>query len=264
MTSGPKVYFIGAGPGDPELLTLKGKRIIEQADVIIYADSLVDQHICDFASQDAEIRGSSSLTLEQITALMVGAVRAGKTVARVHTGDPSLFGALGEQMAVLDTNGIPYEVVPGVSSIFAASAALGVELTVPEVSQTVIITRLEGRTPVPAKEALSRLAEHQATLVLFLSVGMVDAVVERLLAGGYAKSTPVAVVQRASWEDQRIVRGTLDDIAGKVRAAGIKSQALILVGDALALRHEATPGDPRSRLYDGSFGHQYRKANDGG
>lgn len=253
------VYFVGAGPGDPELLTLKGKRVIGEADVVIYADSLVSPEVCQLARDGAEIHRSSRLTLEEIGDLMVNSVRQGKKVARVHTGDPSIFGALWEQMAVLDRRGIPYEVVPGVSSIFAAAAALSVELTVPELSQTVIITRLEGRTPVPPAEKLSKLAAHHATLVLFLSVAMMDTVVDQLREGGYAATTPVAVVQRASWDDQKIVRGTLADIAGGVREAGIESHALIMVGAALAPDLQAPADGPRSRLYDKGFSHKHRR-----
>lgn len=259
--SGPdgKVYFIGAGPGDPELLTLKGKRIIEQADVIIYADSLVNPMVCQSARPDAKIHGSSALTLGEITRLMIDAAAQGQTVARVHTGDPSIYGAVREQMEVLEGHGIAYEVVPGVSSIFAAAASLGVELTVPDLSQTVIITRLEGRTPVPPKENLSSLAEHQATLVLFLSVAMIEEVVKQLLEGGYVADTPVAVVQRASWVDERTVRGTLSDIAFRVRDAGVERQALILVGWALGQGRQASIPGKLSRLYDENFAHGYRK-----
>lgn len=259
-----KVYFIGAGPGDPELLTLKGKRIIEEADVIIYADSLVNPEICRFARAGAQIHRSSSLALEEIVALMVEAVREGQTVARVHTGDPSIFGALLEQMAALESRGIAFEVVPGVSSIFAAAAALGVELTAPDISQTVIVTRLEGRTPVPPRERLSSLAEHNATIVLFLSITMIEEVVAQLREGGYADGTPVAVVQRATWPDERIIRGTLADVAEKVRQAGIKSQALILVGDALDQEIKSSDGWQKSRLYDKGFSHRFRKARSDG
>jgi precorrin-4/cobalt-precorrin-4 C11-methyltransferase len=253
-----KVYFIGAGPGDPELLTLKGKRIIEEADVVIYADSLVNAAICDFARPGAEIHTSSSATLEEVVDIMTAAVQQGKTVARLHTGDPAIFGATFEQMAALDERGIEYEIVPGVSSVFAAAASLKAELTVPDVSQTVIITRLEGRTPVPAKQDLRGLAAHDATLALFLSVGMIDRVVSELLAGGYDSTTPVAVVYRASWENERRISATLADIAARVREAGISRQALILVGKALGSHN----GEHRSRLYDAAFAHGYRASTD--
>lgn len=250
-----KVYFIGAGPGDPELLTIKAKRIMEQADVIIYADSLVSPEICGYARPGAEIHRSASLTLEEITDIIVKAVGEGKTVARLHSGDPGIYGAIREQMMVLDDHGIEYEVVPGVSSLFAAAAALKSELTVPELSQTVIITRLEGRTPVPEREALRRLAAHQATMAIFLSASMVAEVVAELTAGGYPPGTPAAVVYRASWEDEIVLRATLDTLAESVKAAGITKQAIILVGEFLEAKKTAT----HSQLYDGSFKHGYRQ-----
>lgn len=249
-----QVYFVGAGPGDPELLTIKAKKIIERADVIIYADSLVNPEVCAYARSGAEIHGSSSLTLEEITVIMVNAVRDGKVVARLHTGDPSIFGAIAEQMAELDKRGIEYEIIPGVSSLFAASAALKAELTVPDLSQTVIITRMEGRTPVPAKENLRKLAEHQSSMAIFLSVSLVEEVVVALLAGGYPPETPVAIVYRASWADEIILRGTLNDIVQRVQSSGIRKQAMILVGDFLT----AKDGLSRSKLYDGNFKHEYR------
>lgn len=254
-----KVYFIGAGPGDPELLTLKGKRIIEEADVVIYADSLVDPAICHLARADAEIRTSSSSTLDELIDVMVSAARDGKTVARVHTGDPSIYGAIFEQMAALEERGVEYEVIPGVSSVFAAAAALRAELTVPGVSQTLIITRLEGKTPVPAKQKLASLAGHDATIAVFLSVSMIDRVVAELLAGGYPANTPAAVVYRASWKDERTIVSTLSEIVGKAQDAGIDRQALILVGDALDPRAKAS-SHHRSRLYDRDFTHGYRSA----
>ncbi len=255
-----KVYFVGAGPGDPELLTIKGKRIIEQADVIIYADSLVNPEICRFARPGAEIHGSSTLALEAIVGLMVDAVNQGKTVARVHTGDPSIYGAIREQIEHLDRQDIIYEIIPGVSSVFAAAASLGIELTAPEVSQTVILTRLEGRTPVPPKENLSSLAAHNSTMVLFLSVSMIDEVVTQLLGGGYGADTPVAVVQRVGWQDERSLRGTVGDIGAKVREAGIQRQALILVGEALRKEGRVRNTGARSRLYDEEFAHGYRRS----
>ena len=250
-----QVYFIGAGPGDPELLTIKGRRIIEQADVIIYADSLIDPRVCSFARKEAEIHGSASLTLDEITEIILSAVKQGKTVARLQSGDPSIYGAIREQMAVLEEHGIEYEIIPGVSSLFAAAASLKAELTIPNISQTVIITRTEGRTPVPERESLKNLAAHQATLAIFLSVSLMEKVVEELLDGGYPSETPVAVVYRVSWNDETVVRSTLKDIVKRVQTLGIKRQALILVGDVL------DPGRKgcRSRLYNRNFSHEYRQ-----
>jgi precorrin-4/cobalt-precorrin-4 C11-methyltransferase len=251
-----KVYFVGAGPGDPELLTLKGKRLLESADVVIYADSLVDPRVCEFAREGAEVYGSSTMHLEEIVGLMVAAVGEGKSVVRLHTGDPSIFGAIAEQTALLEEKGIRYETVPGVSSLFAAAAALNVELTLPEVSQTVIITRREGRTPVPEGQSIKELSKHSATIALFLSAGMLEEVVQELISGGYPENTPVAVVYRASWPDQQILRGTLADIAGL--AAGIKKQALILVGEAL---NPIRATGLNSKLYNRTFGHGRRASS---
>jgi precorrin-4/cobalt-precorrin-4 C11-methyltransferase len=255
----PQVHFIGAGPGDPELLTLKGKRLIENSDVVIYADSLVNRSVCSFAKEGAEIYGSSSMNLEEITGLIVRSVAAGKKVARVHTGDPSLYGAILEQMAALDEQGIDYEIVPGVTAVFAAAASLATELTAPEISQTLIITRMAGRTPVPETESLRSLAAHKCTMALYLTTGMIEEAASELIAGGYPETTPAAVVYRASWEDERIVSGTLLDIAAKVREAGIKQQALIMVGEVF---DPAVKQGPRSKLYDGGFSHQFRRARE--
>ena len=250
-----QVYFVGAGPGDPELLTIKGRRIIEQADVIIYADSLINPGVCSCARETAEIHKSASLTLDEITEIILSAVKEGKMVARLQSGDPSIYGAIREQVAMLEEHGIEYEVIPGVSSLFAAAASLKAELTVPNISQTVIITRMEGRTSVPEKESLKNLAAHQATLAIFLSVSLIERVVEELLDGGYPSETPVAVVCRASWDDETVIRSTLKDIVKRVRTLGIKRQALILVGDVL------DPGRKgcRSRLYNRNFSHGYRQ-----
>lgn len=251
-----QVYFIGAGPGAPDLLTLRGKRIIERADVIIYADSLIDPKICSFARKEAEIHKSASLTLDEITGLILNAVKEGKMVARLQSGDPSIYGAIQEQMAGLDKVGIEYEIVPGVSSVCAAAASLKAELTVPGISQTIIITRMKGRTAVPEKESLSKLAAHEATLAIFLSVSLVEKVVEELVNGGYANETPVAVVYRATWDDETVIRCTLENVAEKVRALGIKRQALILVGSVL---NPVEKKHHRSKLYDKPFGHGYRQ-----
>ncbi|MBI2875397.1 MAG: precorrin-4 C(11)-methyltransferase [Candidatus Tectomicrobia bacterium] len=252
---GGRVFFIGAGPGDPELLTLKGKRILQEADLVIYAGSLVNPELLAYAREGAEICDSASLTLEEIFGRIAQAFQGGKVVVRLQTGDPSIYGALDEQLRLLEAHGIPYEVVPGVSSAMAAAATLRQEFTVPEVCQTVILTRLEGRTPVPERERLSRLAQIQATLVIFLSLDRIDKVVEEL-AAGYPPQTPVAVVYRASWPEEKVIRGTLAEIAGKVREAGLNRQGLILVGEALGLRQERE--DHRSRLYHGDFPHGFR------
>lgn len=257
----PSVYFIGAGPGALDLLTVRAQRIIERADLIIYADSLVNPEIATLAKPGAEVVGSAGMVLEEIVGQMVEAARAGKVVARVHSGDPSVFGAIREQAEGLAAEGIEYSVVPGVSSLFAAAAALGAELTAPEVSQAVIIGRAEGRTPVPEGQRLEELAAHRATLAVYLSVASVEKVVAELARGGYDEGTPVAVVYRASWPDQRILRGTLRDIAAAVRESGIERQALILVGEALRPVGEA--GDIRaSLLYDPTFAHGWREAED--
>jgi precorrin-4/cobalt-precorrin-4 C11-methyltransferase len=262
MTPGV-VYFIGAGPGDPELLTIKGRRLIETADVVMWADSLVHPDVAALARADAEVFGSSSLTLEQITDTLVAASRAGKTIARVQSGDPSLYGAIHEQQVLLERAGVAYTIVPGVSSAFAAAALLDAELTVPDLAQTVIFTRVANRTTtVPLGERLRDLARHGATLVIFLSASVIEKVVEELAAGGCAPETPVAVVYRATWADQQILRGTLADIAPAARAARITKQALILVGPAIdpALRQHAA-ASARSHLYRPDYTHLFRKGS---
>ena len=247
------VYFIGAGPGDPDLLTIKGKKVIDRADVIIYAGSLVNKEILKDAKADAAIYNSAAMTLEEVLAVMQKAEADGLVTARVHTGDPSVFGAHREQMDALKQLGIPYEVIPGVSSFVAAAAALKKEYTLPGVSQTVILTRMEGRTAMPPKESIRDLARHNATMVIFLGVGMIDRLATELMQE-YRPDTPAAVVYKASWENQKIVQGTLSDIAQKVTDAGIKKTALIVVGDFLGEEYEL------SRLYDKTFSHEYRRA----
>jgi len=248
-----KVIFIGAGPGDPELLTIKGKNVIEKSEIIIYAGSLVNEEVLGYAPSSTKIYNSATMNLPQIIEIMEKETKNGKTVARVHTGDPSIYGAIGEQIEVLRQKEIPYEIIPGVSSLFASAAALESELTLPEVSQTVIITRPEGRTPKPSKESIKNLAKHEATMCIFLGIQMIEKVVEDLLSY-YSPHTPVAVVKKASWKDQKIVRGTLEDIAIKVKEAGIEKTAMIVVGKVL------DPGDiTPSKLYDAKFTHEYRK-----
>lgn len=246
------IYFIGAGPGDPELLTIKGKKIIDSADVIIYAGSLVNDQILDSRKKDSVIYNSAYMTLEDVLKVMKDSVRSGLTVARVHTGDPSIFGAIREQMDALTKLGIDYEVVPGVSSFLAAAASLKAEYTLPGVSQTVILTRMEGKTPVPDRESIRELARHQATMIIFLSVGMIDKLCTMLL-DSYSEDTPAAVVYKASWKEEKIVRGTLKDIADKVKAAGITKTALTIVGNFLGNDYEL------SKLYDKTFTTEFRK-----
>ncbi len=259
-----KVYFVGGGPGDPELLTLKAKRIIETADVVIYADSLVHPSIAGLARPGAEVHGSKGLTLPEIMQLTVQAVAQGKTVARIQSGDPAVYGAMLEQMRVLEREGIEYEIIPGVSSAFAAAALLKAELTVPEVSQTVIMTRAEGRVAMPPREQLRDLAAHGCTLVIFLSITRMAKINRELRAGGYPKETPVAVVYRAGWPEEQIIRGTLANIAAKVREAKITLQAIILVGQALdpSLRQPSQPAETlaASHLYSADYTHLYRRS----
>lgn len=250
-----QVYFIGAGPGDVELLTIKARRIIQEADVVIYADSLVNPDVCSFAPKDARIYKSAGLTLQETTVLIADAVKKGKTVARLQSGDPSIYGAIAEQMALLDAWGIEYEVVPGVSSLFAAAALLKIELTVPELTQTVIITRMEGRTPVPAAENLRSLASHGATIALFLSASLAKEAVAGLIAGGYESNTPAAIVYKAGWPDGKVIRTTIKGLEEQLSSNNIDKQALILVGKAL----DKGQVNPRSRLYDPDFKHEYRK-----
>lgn len=249
-----QVVFVGAGPGDPELITVKGQRILREAEVIIYAGSLVNPEVLSWARPEAAIYNSASMTLDEVIGVIETAVQAGKNVVRLHTGDPSIYGAIQEQMDALDKKGISYEIIPGVSSFLAVAAALKQEYTLPDVSQTVIITRLEGRTPVPEKEKLALLASHNATMCIFLSVHMLENVVQELLAGGYIADTPVAVVQKASWPDQKVFRGTLHSISDIIRSAGIDRTAMIVVGQCLNTEYSL------SRLYAPEFAHMFREA----
>ena len=246
------VSFIGAGPGDPELLTIKGKKLIDSADIIIYAGSLVNPKVLADAKEGAQIYNSATMTLEEVLAVMKDGEAKGLKVVRVHTGDPAIFGAHREQMDALDRMGIEYEVIPGVSSFLATAAALKKEYTLPGVSQTVILTRMEGRTPMPPKEKLVDLAKHNATMIIFLSVGMLDEM-SAILRQEYRPETPVAVVYKATWEDQKIVRGDLTNIAERVKESGITKTALTVVGDFLGNDYDL------SKLYDKTFTTEFRK-----
>lgn len=248
------VYFVGAGPGDPELITRKGYRLVSEAQIVIYAGSLVNPAILEACSKDCAIYNSATMNLDEVLAVMKEGAAEGKLIVRLHTGDPAIYGAIQEQMDALDDLGITYEVVPGVSSFLATAAALKQEYTLPNVSQTVIITRMEGRTPMPPKEKLALLAAHEATMCIFLSVQMMDKVVAELLSGGYKPTTPVAIVVKASWPDQRIIRGTLDTICDLVAKEGVLRQAMIVVSHVLDSDYEL------SKLYDKGFSHMYRSA----
>ena len=250
-----RVYIIGAGPGDPKLLTLRGAELIARCPVVLYTGSLVPPDVIAHARPDAKVLDSSGMTLDQIVDVVIAARDADQDVARVHTGDPLIFGSTAEQMRRYEALGIAYEIVPGVSSFSAAAAAVGRELTLPELSQTIILTRAEGRTPMPDGEKLADLARHRATLVFFLSITLL-AKVARELAPFYGEDCPAFVIHRASWPDQVIVRGTLADIFAKVREAKITSQSIIFVGRVLTATDFAD-----SRLYDPSFSHGYRKAS---
>jgi precorrin-4/cobalt-precorrin-4 C11-methyltransferase len=257
VNSDTKVHFVGAGPGDAELITVKGARLLREADVVVYAGSLVDRELVRTYAPNARVFDSAGMNLEETTRELAQAAVAGERAVRLHTGDPSIYGAIQEQMEELDRLGIGYQVVPGVTSAFAAAATLKQELTLPEVSQTVIITRLAGRTPVPERERLREIAAIGATLVIYLSVSMVEKVVAELLMGAYTPDTPVAVVAKASWPDEQVVQGSLSDIAAKVKEAGIGKQALILVGDVLRARSEGMRA--KSLLYDKGFSHGCRE-----
>ncbi len=250
------VHFVGAGPGDPELITVKGKRLLEKADVVVYTGSLVPMAL--LKGLKAEIYNSAGLNLEEVMAIVYRARQEEKRVVRLHTGDPSIYGAINEQIWRLAERRIPFRIVPGVSSGNAVAAVLSTELTLPEVSQTVIITRRSSRTPVPDREKLVSLANHQATMLIFLSAGMIDNVAAELREGGYPPETPAAVVEKASWPEERVVRGTLITIAGQVEEKGITKTAVIAVGEVLA----QAPPPVLSRLYDREFGHGYRGASD--
>ena len=248
-----KILFVGAGPGDPELITIKGKSAVENADVIVYAGSLVNPEILGWNKRNALIKDSAEMDLEEIMETMITACRQSKKVVRLHTGDPSIYGAIGEQMARLDKEAIPYEVIPGVSSFLGGASVLRKELTVPEICQTVIVSRCEGRTPVPEKESLQKLAAIRATLILFLSASAPEKTQAELLTG-YPPETPVAVVYKATWKEEQIYRGTLENLASIIKENKITKTALIYVGDFLKEGQETA-----SKLYDNRFTHEYRK-----
>jgi precorrin-4/cobalt-precorrin-4 C11-methyltransferase len=255
MTPGT-VYFVGVGPGDPELITVKGRRLLDAADYVLFTGSLVPEVL--FAGIRARVEDSKDIDLDEIERRLVTHARAGERVVRAHTGDPCVFGAIHEQIARLERAGVPWEVVPGVTSAFAAAAALGAELTIPDLTQTVVLTRVEGRTPMPKGEKLADLAGH-GTLCLYLSATLTDKLARELVAAGLPETTPVAVVQYATMPGQRILRGALATIAGQVREARMREQAMVLVGPALDPELRAKGGH-ESRLYASDFSHRFRRA----
>lgn len=247
------VHFVGAGSGAPDLITLRGMRLLQEADVIIYAGSLVNPQLLEYAGKDCQIYNSAKMTLEQVLEVMMEAEKRGEDTVRLHTGDPCLYGAIREQMDVLDEKGICYDYCPGVSSFSGAASALDLEYTLPGVSQSVVITRMAGRTPVPEKESIESFAAHQATMVIFLSTGMLKELSERLIAGGYQADTPAAIVYKATWEDEKKFVCTVGTLEKTARENQITKTALILVGDVVA----HGPYD-RSKLYDPEFTTEFR------
>ena len=250
------IHFVGAGPGAVDLITVRGQKLLETADQIIYAGSLVNPQLLACAKEGCRILDSAGMTLEAVVAAMEEGEGQGWMTVRLHTGDPSVYGAIREQMDILAQKGIAYDVVPGVSSFCAAAASLQAEYTLPGISQSVIITRMEGRTPVPDKQKIADYAAHQATMVIFLSIGLIDRVQDALLQGAYTAATPAAVVYKATWPEQKIVHCTVGTLAESTRAAGITKTALIVVGDFLAAQYD------RSKLYDPAFTTEFRRGTD--
>ncbi|GGY15798.1 precorrin-4 C(11)-methyltransferase [Massilia dura] len=255
-----KVWFVGAGPGDPELITVKGRRLLSEAGAVLYAGSLVDRAATLYAPPGCAIRDSKDMTLEDMTAWLIGQAAVHGTVVRLQTGDPGLYGALIELARPLTAADIEWAVVPGVSSAMASMAAAGESLTLPEVTQSVIFTRVEGRTPMPDGEDLASLAAHRTTLCIFLSITLMHKVETALRAAGWPEDAPMLVVHKASWPgEEKIIRGTLADIKARCRAAGVASQAMIVASPTLGALHWETLA--RSKLYDPTFTHRFRKAS---
>lgn len=248
-----KVYFVGCGPGDPELLTVKAKKLIQKADVVVYSGSLIPTQIINLCKK--EKYDAAKLVREEIFDILKTNAKKGKLVVRLHDGDPSIYGAIREQTDNLRNSGIEFEIVPGVTSFLASAAALGSELTLPGITQTIIITRAEARTKVPKREKISELAKHKSTMIFYLSAHLLSDIVKEVISGGYPKSTPAAAVYRASWNDEKIIVGTLKDITKKVRDAKITRTAIIIIGDIVKPKSYEY-----SKLYDKTFSHGFRKA----
>ena len=250
------VNFVGAGPGAPDLITVRGQKLLSEADVIIYAGSLVNPQLLSYAKEGCRIYNSATMTLEEVLEVMYAAEAEGQMTVRLHTGDPCLYGAIREQMDALDEKGSAYTDCPGVSSFCGAAAALNLEYTLPDVSQSVIITRMAGRTPVPGKEEIASLAAHQATMVVFLSTGMLEKLSERLIAGGYTADTPAAIVYKATWEDEKTFVCTVGTLAETAKKNNITKTALMIIGDVVSHSHYN-----RSELYNPAFTTEFREAS---
>jgi precorrin-4/cobalt-precorrin-4 C11-methyltransferase len=249
-----KVYFVGCGPGDPDLITVKAKKLLSKADVVVYSGSLIPQQILKICRK-AKLHDASGLVREEIFEILKNNAQKNKLVIRLHDGDPAIYGAIREQTDNLQKEGIECEIVPGVTSFLASSAALGLQLTLPGVTQTIIITRAEKRTKVPREEQISELAKHKSTMIFYLSVHLLQEIVKEAIKGGYSRSTPAAVVYKASWPDQKIVTGTLEDIVKKVWSEKITRTAIVIIGDVVKPKSYEY-----SKLYDKTFSHGYRKA----
>lgn len=252
-----QVYFVGAGPGAADLITVRGMNLIAQSDVVIYAGSLVNPDLLSYAKADAKIYNSAYMTLEEVLDVMKDAAASGLTVCRLHTGDPSIYGAVREQMDALDELGISYESCPGVSAAFGAAAAMDLEYTLPGISQSLIITRMAGRTGVPEKESIESWAAHRATMAIYLSAGMLGELTDRLISGGYSAGTPAAIVYKATWPDEEFYYCRLEDLAETARAHGITKTALVLVGDVIG-----KSGYEKSKLYDKTFTTEFRRGSE--
>lgn len=251
------IHFVGAGSGAADLITVRGKKYLEEADVVIYAGSLVNPELLSYTKEGCEIYNSAKMTLEEVLEVMVQAEAAGKTTVRLHTGDPCIYGAIREQMDVLDEKGIAYDYCPGVSAFCGAASALNLEYTLPEVSQSVIITRMEGRTPVPSKESIQSFAAHHATMVVFLSTGMLEELSRRLIEGGYEADTPAAIVYKATWPDEKKFICTVGTLAQTAAENNITKTALMIIGDVVkASNYE------RSKLYDPTFTTEFRESTE--
>lgn len=249
------VYFVGAGPGAADLITLRGCELLKKADIIIYAGSLVNPELLKYAKKECEIYNSAEMTLEEVISVMEQGHSLGKEIVRLHTGDMSIYGAVREQSDILREKNIPFESVPGVSSFLGAASSLNVEYTLPDVSQTVILTRMAGRTPVPEKEDIKLLAAHRASMVIFLSAGMLEKLSTELIEGGYSKDTPCAVVYKATWEDEKKFVTTIENLSKTGKENNISKTALVLVGDFLGKEYS------RSKLYNPEFSHEFRKGS---